>query len=188
MDTKIYAISPGKSNLSGRYKGIYKPVSIAYDAGHMPEMTNEITICPMAEEDLDQVLAIERSSFPSPWLRQHFLDELNSPHAFPYSAFDPSGRLVGFICPMLLLDEGHVMDVAVDPSCRGKGIGRILVQRVLDDCRARGASFVSLEVRVSNEAAISLYRGMGFVETGRRKRYYKDGEDALMMEYVFAGE
>jgi len=151
----------------------------------MPEIMNEITICPMTVDDLDQILAIERASFPTPWLRQHFLDELYSPHAFPMSAFDGEGRLVGFICPMLLLDEGHIMDVAVDPGCRGMGVGRLLVQQVLDDCRYRGASFVSLEVRVSNITAISLYKGMGFVEAGLRKRYYKDGEDALMMEYLF---
>jgi len=185
MDKKIYAIRWEKSNLSGRYKGIYKAAPIAYDAVHMPEIMSEITICPMTADDLDQVLAIEQASFPTPWLRQHFLDELNSPHAFPLSAFDGDGRLIGFICPMLLLDEGHIMDVAVDPVCRGKGVGRLLVQRVLDDCRASGGSFVSLEVRVSNTAAIVLYKGMGFVETGLRKRYYKDGEDALMMEYVF---
>lgn len=158
---------------------------IAYDAAHMPEMMSEITICPMVEDDLDRILLIEQASFPTPWLRQHFLDELDSPHAFPLSAFDGDGRLVGYICPMLLLDEGHIMDVAVHPGCRGMGIGRLLVQRVLDDCRLRGASFVSLEVRVSNVPAITLYRGMGFVETGLRKRYYKDGEDALMMEFSF---
>jgi len=185
MDKKIYAIRSEKSNLSGQYKGIYKVACIAYDAVHMPEMMSEITICPMTVDDLDQVLPIEQASFPTPWLRQHFLDELNSPHAFPMSAFDADGRLVGFICPMLLLDEGHIMDVAVDPGCRGRGVGRLLVQRVLDDCRDGGASFVSLEVRVSNAPAIALYKGMGFVETGLRKRYYKDGENALMMEYLF---
>ena len=139
----------------------------------------------MKEEDLDQVLAIERNSFPHPWLRQHFIDELNSPHAAPLSAFDASGRLVGYICPMLLLDEGHILDVAVDPALRGAGVGRLLVRQVLQDCRLGGASFVSLEVRESNLAAIGLYRKMGFAEIGKRKRYYENGEDALMMEYVF---
>lgn len=160
-------------------------LSIAYDARHMLEMTDEITICPMTGDDLEQVLAIERVSFPSPWSKQHFLDELGSPYAFPLSAFDGAGRLVGFICPMQLLDEGHILDVAVDPECRGKGVGRLLVQRVMDDCRNADASFVSLEVRVSNAAAIALYEGMGFVETGRRKRYYENGEDAIMMEHIF---
>jgi ribosomal-protein-alanine N-acetyltransferase len=185
MDEKIYAIVSEMSNLSGRYKGVYMAARLAYHSGQMPEMTNEITICPMAEADLDRVLEIERACFPSPWLRQHFLDELNSAYAFPLSAFAADGTLVGFICPMLLLDEGHILDVAVDPAWRGRGLGRLLVQRVLDDCRSGGASFVSLEVRVSNVAAIALYRGMGFIEVGRRKRYYQDGEDALMMEYLF---
>lgn len=151
----------------------------------MCEITIEITICPMRAEDIDQVLEIEAKSFPHPWLRQHFIDELNSFYGFPYSAFDSSGRLIAYICPMLLLDEGHIMNVAVDPSFRGSGVGRLLVQRVLDDCRAGNASYVSLEVRESNLSAISLYRKMGFVDMGRRKRYYENGEDALMMEYVF---
>lgn len=137
------------------------------------------------ETDLDQVLSIEQRSFPHPWLRQHFMDELNSPYAFPLSAFDRSGMLIGYICPMLLLDEGHIMNVAVDPDQRGSGVGRLLVQQVLDDCRAEAASFVSLEVRESNLTAISLYRKMGFAQVGKRKRYYENGEDALMMEYLF---
>jgi len=139
----------------------------------------------MVEADLEQVLSIELRSFPHPWLRQHFVDELNSPYAFPLSAFDHSGLLVGYICPMQLLDEGHILNVAVDPDLRGSGVGRMLVQKVLDDCRQAGASFVSLEVRESNLPAISLYRKMGFVEVGKRRRYYENGEDALMMEYVF---
>lgn len=140
----------------------------------------------MAEDDLDQVLEIEKKSFPHPWLRQHFMDELSSSYAFPLSAFDPSGRLAGYICPMQILDEGHILNVAVDPDLRGAGVGRLLVQQVLDDCQAANASFVSLEVRESNLPAISLYKKMGFEEMGRRKRYYENGEDALMMEYLFS--
>ncbi len=152
----------------------------------MKEFPLEITICPMAEADLEQILSIESRSFPHPWLRQHFMDELNSQYAFPLSAFAHSGLLVGYICPMQLLDEGHIMNVAVDPDQRGSGVGRLLVQQVLDDCRDAAASFVSLEVRESNLSAISLYRKMGFAEVGKRKRYYENGEDALMMEYLFA--
>lgn len=155
---------------------------IAYYLLNMAEIVTEITICPMTAADIDQILAIEKKSFPHPWLRQHFIDELNSPHAFPLSAFEPSGRLIGYICPMQLLDEGHILDVAVDPDLRGGGVGRLLVEQVIKDCRAAGAEFVSLEVRESNLSAISLYKKIGFAETGRRKRYYENGEDALMME------
>lgn len=151
----------------------------------MSEINREITICPMAAADLEQILAIERASYPLPWQEQHFNDELNSSTATPLTAFDPDGRVVGYICALQVLDEGHILNVAVDPACRGAGIGRLLVQRVLDDCRAQGAAFVSLEVRVSNGAAINLYQQLGFVETGRRKRYYENGEDALLMEYIY---
>lgn len=176
------------SNHSTPDKSVYTTAPNAYHtAPYMPEITIEITICPMTAEDLDQVLEIERKSFPHPWLQQHFMDELNSPHAFPLCAFDHAGRLLGFICAMQLLDEGHILDVAVDHDIRGAGVGRLLVRKVLDDCRSNNASFVSLEVRESNLTAIGLYRKMGFAEVGRRKRYYENGEDALMMEYVFAG-
>jgi len=150
--------------------------------GTTPE---EIVICPMAESDLDEVLAIENSSFPRPWVREHFLAELASPHAFPLSAFTADGRLAGYICPTLVLDEGHIMDVAVHPDFRGRGVGRLLVERVMGDCRDAGAAYVSLEVRVSNAAAIALYRGLGFTETRTRRRYYENGEDALLMEYIY---
>ena len=139
----------------------------------------------MREADIPAIMAIERVSYPLPWLEQHFRDELAAATAMPLVAFAADGRLMGYICAMQVLDEGHILNVAVDPACRGAGVGRLLVQRVLDDCRASGAAFVSLEVRVSNEPAISLYRNMGFVETGRRKRYYENGEDALMMEFVY---
>jgi len=86
---------------------------------------------------------------------------------------------------MQLLDEGHILNVAVDPEVRGTGVGRMLVQKVLDECCLAGASFVSLEVRESNFSAIALYLKMGFSVVGKRKRYYENSEDALMMEYLF---
>jgi len=151
----------------------------------MKSRLEEITICPMTEADLDEVLAIETDSFPRPWARDHFLDELQSPHAFPLIALGPGNRVIGYICPMLVVDEGHILDVAVHKEFRGKGVGRMLVERVLQDCCENGAEFVSLEVRLSNLSAICLYRRLGFIETGRRKAYYENGEDALVMEYIF---
>ena len=144
-----------------------------------------ITIRPMTEDDLDAVLAIEKASFPSPWGRILFLGELNSAHSFPMVARNSEGIVVGYICPMLVIDEGHILNVAVHPRYRGHGIGRLLVKKVLADCRFKEAEFVSLEVRPSNTVAITLYRDLGFIVTGRRKAYYENGEDALMMEYIF---
>jgi ribosomal-protein-alanine N-acetyltransferase len=152
----------------------------------MGKTLDDITIRPMTKDDLYEVLAIEKASFPSPWSMALFLAELNSPHSFPMVAVDSAARIVGFICPTLVIDEGHILDVAVDPAFRGRGIGRLLVEKVLDECRLQGAEFVSLEVRTSNSTAISLYRQLGFIVTGRRKGYYENGEDALLMEYIFS--
>ena len=146
---------------------------------------SEIIICPMTAAELPQITAIERLSYPLPWSEQHFRDELSSQVALPLVALDAAGIVLGYICAMQVLDEGHILNVAVAPEARGKGIGKLLVERVLADCRAAGAAFVSLEVRVSNHSAIELYRRIGFVECGRRKKYYENGEDAIMMEFIF---
>ena len=148
----------------------------------------DIVIRPMAAADLEQVIAIEQESFSLPWTADHFIDELNSPHSFPLAATGGDGSVVGFICPFLILDEGHILDVVVGSAHRGKGIGRLLTATALAMLRERGAVRVSLEVRVSNGAAITLYRRLGFVEAGRRKRYYENGEDALLMDTAFGSE
>ncbi|MBT0666418.1 ribosomal protein S18-alanine N-acetyltransferase [Geobacter pelophilus] len=142
----------------------------------------DITICPMTEADLDQVLAIEEVSYPKPWAREHFLDELQSPYAFPLVALDNEGRVAGYICPTLLFDEGEIRNVAVRSDMRNYGVGRALVESVLSECRSRNAAYVGLEVRVSNDAARALYKKLGFVESGQRPKYYENGEDAVLME------
>lgn len=150
----------------------------------MPPMTrlDDVIICPMGESDLDAVLAIEECSYPKPWAREHFLDELNSPYAFPFVALDNEGAVAGYICLTLLLDEGEIRNVAVRTDTRNSGVGRILVQKALDECRLRNATYVGLEVRVSNLPARTLYKKLGFRETGLRPRYYENGEDAVLME------
>ena len=138
----------------------------------------------MCEEDLDAVLDIESASFSRPWTRRHFLDEIVSSFGVPQVAFAPDGSVAGYLCLKIVLDEGEILDVAVSDALRGRGIGRTLVQSALSICRERGVVLVSLEVRSSNESAISLYHRLGFRETGRRKGYYENGEDALLMDYT----
>jgi ribosomal-protein-alanine N-acetyltransferase len=146
---------------------------------------SKITIRAMTDADLEEVLAIENESFSHPWNRDHFLDELKSVHAFPLVAIDPEESIIGYICPRHLLDEGHILNIAVRQNFRGQRLGQLLVERVLNDCRVAGVSTVSLEVRQSNKTAIALYRQLGFVETGRRRKYYDSREDAILMEYNF---
>lgn len=150
----------------------------------MPRMAGlgVITICSMSESDLDAVLAIEQVSYQRPWAREHFLDEINSSFAFPLVALDAEGAVAGYICPVLLLDEGEIRNVAVRSDLRNSGVGRLLVERVLEECLVKNASYVGLEVRVSNLPARSLYRKLGFREIGTRTGYYENGEDAILME------
>jgi ribosomal-protein-alanine N-acetyltransferase len=93
--------------------------------------------------------------------------------------------IAGYICFTLLFDEAEILDVAVMPSQRGHGVGARLVAWTLEFCRHKGASFVALEVRRSNGSAIRLYQRLGFVQTGERRRYYENGEDALLMRHTF---
>ncbi len=141
----------------------------------------------MTERDLEQVVAIENQSFPHPWTLEHFREELCSPHGFPLVAEADRGGVAGYLCPSLILDEGEILDVAVSGDFRGKGIGRLLVASTLEFFREQGVMRVFLEVRVSNQAAISLYRSLGFREAGCRKRYYENGEDALLMDFIING-
>lgn len=142
----------------------------------------EITLRPMREEDLEQVLEIESASFSRPWTKRHFLDELESPFGHPFVAFVSDGTLAGYLCLKQLLDEAEILDVAVAAAMRGRGVGGRLVREAITLARERGAVVLSLEVREGNDAAISLYRRLGFHEVGRRKRYYDNGEDAVLMD------
>ena len=152
----------------------------------MKDIQSEISFRAMTATDLKEVMAIETDSFPRPWNRDHFLDELKSVHAFPLVAHDREKGIIGYICPRLMLDEGEILNVAVQRAYCGKGIGRTLVQRVLSHCREGGGTKVSLEVRVSNLPAIALYRSLGFTATGMRRNYYENVEDAVLMVFNFA--
>jgi dihydroorotate dehydrogenase electron transfer subunit len=154
----------------------------------MIDMPYEITIREMAEADMEEILAIENDSYPLPWNRDHFLDELKSDHSFPLAAIGPDERIIGYICPRFLLEEGHIYNIAVHRSFRKRGLGRLLLEKVLAICRQKSAVTLYLEVRTSNHGAIALYRQVGFVSTGERSGYYENGEDAILMQYNFPEE
>ncbi|GFO63522.1 ribosomal-protein-alanine acetyltransferase [Geomonas paludis] len=140
----------------------------------------------MSIEDLDAVLEIESASFPRPWTRRHFLDEMESPGSYPMVALTADGKVAGYLCLKQVLDEAEILDVAVDPACRGCGIGRALVDWAVAFCRGHTLRMLCLEVRVGNHEAISLYRRLGFAEVGRRKNYYENGDDAILMDLSIA--
>lgn len=142
-----------------------------------------ITLTPMASHHLDAVCAIETDATPDPWSRELFASELADGGLDRrwLVAERNGGRVAGFGGLLFVLDEAHIMNLAVAPAEQRHGIASILVSRLLLDAGDRGATSVTLEVRTSNEAALGLYRRFGFAEAGRRPRYYPDGEDAVIM-------
>ena len=142
----------------------------------------EFPICrPMTDADLDDVLVIEQASFRTPWRREHFAHEIKARYSYPFVAVLDKA-VVGFVCVMSLFEEAQILDIAVAPDQRGRGIARALMELATSLAREKGAEVMALEVRASNAAAIALYERLGFVRTGVRVAYYEDTEDAVLME------
>jgi len=137
----------------------------------------------MTYQDLEQVLEIETESFPRPWSRGLFEKELLTPFARSLVAAEvSSGKILGYLCFWVVGQETHILNLAVHPQYRRRGIGGLLLRQGLEDCRKKGVELITLEVRRSNYKAISLYRSFHFQPQGIRRRYYTDsGEDAVIM-------
>ena len=143
----------------------------------------EITLAPMMEADLGEVLAIERDCFSSPWTRQSFLFDLHeNPYARPVVAREPGGGVVGYGCVWQVHEELKINNLAVRRDRRGRSIGRTLLRYLLEEGRRAGCGIALLEVRPSNAAARALYESEGFVQIDRRRNYYTvEREDALVL-------
>jgi len=134
----------------------------------------------MAAEHIPAMEAIEDASFPTSWSRGSFSRELGSAVA-RYWVGVADGVVVGFAGAWVVLDEVHVTTVAVDPKVRGQRVGRRLMARLLEEAVETGARWAVLEVRESNDAAIKMYQYFGFRQVGVRKKYYENGENALVL-------
>jgi len=135
----------------------------------------------MTTADMDEVMAIERTSYRFPWSAGFFLQELQVACARSVLA-ECDGRIVGYVLYWILPGALDVHNIAVHVDFRRRGIGRVLLDRVIDEARRQSAARVTLEVRRSNLTAQKLYESVGFVTSGVRKGYYSDdGEDALAM-------
>ncbi len=150
------------------------------------DLRGAIEIREMTQQDLDEVLQIEGLSFPAPWSRTLFERELSTPFARSFLAQEAQrGKILGYLCFWLVEQEAHVLNLAVHPQQRNRGIGTLLLGYGVDYCRKGGVQVITLEVRRSNYKAISLYRGFHFQPLGIRRRYYTDsGEDAVVMGLV----
>ena len=149
--------------------------------GHLaaPE---QLALVALAETHLDDVAAIEAVSSSIPWSRSLFLGELSMPPSERHWLVGTiGGQVVGFGGVMVVDDEAHLMNIAVDPAHRRHGIARHLLTRLMLDLVEARVSHLTLEVRTDNAAAIRLYDEFGFVAAGERKDYYGAGRHALIM-------
>lgn len=133
--------------------------------------------------DLPEVIALERVCYGDPWPASAFasLPE-NARVFFAVARQDVGGALSGYVVAWYVMDEGELANLAVAPAAREQGVGRGLLDSMLEDARSREAAQIYLEVRESNAAARQLYASRGFEEVGRRKGYYRSPkEDALIL-------
>ena len=140
----------------------------------------------MQADDLPAVLEIENAVYPHPWSRVNFLDSLYHGHE-AWVLRDGNGVLLGYFLIMLIVDEAHLLNISVRGDLHGRGIGRLLLDKVAVMAREKGMASILLEVRPSNARAIMLYKRFGFVQIGLRKSYYpatNDArEDAVVMRF-----
>lgn len=143
----------------------------------------DIVIEPMSADDVPRVVEIERLAFDAPWSPGQFLHELKIPFSRSRVVCRVSDgrRIVGYACWWLIGDEVDLQNLAVLPEERRSGIGRALVEAVIDDALASGARRIILEVRAGNDGARKLYDSFGFLPCGVRRNYYGRGEDAIVM-------
>jgi ribosomal-protein-alanine N-acetyltransferase len=136
----------------------------------------------LEQQDLGTVEEIERASYPTPWSRSMFAAELRKPSSIALGAYLEEGELVGYAFVSRYVDAWHVMNVAVSPSYRRRGIASTLLGRLFEVTASDPRRGYTLEVRVSNAEAIRLYERLGFESRGIRRGYYTDNrEDALIM-------
>jgi ribosomal-protein-alanine N-acetyltransferase len=144
-------------------------------------MMTAVNVRSLRPSDLDAVERIERGSYPTPWSRSMFAGELAKPSSVCLGAFQGADML-GYLIVARYVDAWHIMNVAVDEGFRGRGIAHGMLERLFELTVGDVERGYTLEVRVSNETAIDLYKRLGFVETGVRRGYYTDNrEDALIM-------
>ncbi len=140
---------------------------------------------PMTKNDIAEIAEIERLCFSSPWSENALSEELSNENAFFFCA-KLFGEVCGYIGTNIILDECYIANIAVKPQQRRKGIASLLIEKATDLAKEKDCSFISLEVRKSNTAAIALYEKFGFSVCGERKNFYTDpDENGLIMTKFF---
>jgi len=132
-------------------------------------------------EDAEGVARVERESFPTPWSREDFWREASNDFACYIVALDDM-EIIGFAGCWISFEEAQVTNIALTSAQRGRGLGKVLMAKLMRAAAERGVERMTLEVRPSNTSALRLYEGLGFAAIGVRKKYYQDNdEDAILM-------
>lgn len=148
-------------------------------------MDNKIEVVSMKREHLSEVLRIERATFSEPWGEKDFLEAVEDENKLYFTAL-LDGEVVGYVGYWAVLDEAQIFNVAVKEEKRGRGIGGLMLKKLIEDGRKNGKNIFLLEVRESNLPAIKLYKAYGFVEDGVRPNFYREPtEAALLMSLRF---
>ena len=141
----------------------------------------ELEFLPLKEEHIDRIIEIENLSFHQPWSRGMFERELSLPISNFFVALS-AGLLVGYGGFWRVEDEAHLINLAVHPKYRSKGVGRSFLEFLTTAMSAQGLKKILLEVRKTNHSAIQLYGSCGFKTVGIREKYYNNSEDAVLMD------
>ena len=140
-----------------------------------------MNITRMNEAHVSQVAALEKLCFSDPWSETSVASELDNPLSLWLIA-EEEGTVLGYVGSQTVLDETDMMNIAVQPECRRRGIAAALIGELVNQLRERGSHILRLEVRESNVPAIALYESMGFTQLGLRKNYYRNPkENALIL-------
>lgn len=143
----------------------------------------DLEIRKMTSSNIEEIANLEKECFSSPWSEDGLKNELDNNFARFFVAFS-GGKIAGYIGSHNVLGEVYITNVAVFPEFRRNGVGKALVEFLVDEMKAENAEFVTLEVRKSNFSAISLYEKCGFGKVGERKNFYeKPIEDAILMTH-----
>lgn len=135
----------------------------------------------MKLKDVEKVHKISEESFSSPWSLNSIQEEVYNEMSYYLVARSEEGETLGYAGSWIVFDECQITNIAVDKNYRRHGIAKLLLTKLINDMKEREMSFIFLEVRESNIPARHFYESMGFYYAGRRRGFYKDGEDALLM-------
>ena len=139
-----------------------------------------ITCRVLTHELLPAVLALDQICLGGLWTEAGYQREIESPNS-DLLVLLANNQVIGLGCIWAIVDEGHITTLAIHPDYHRQRLGQLLLIQLLQKARQRSLTHATLEVRASNQSALALYQKFGFQTAGRRKRYYKNGEDALIL-------